>query len=78
MLKLSGVGKKFATTLYGMGFRSAEDITKAEVAELASIKGVSEKKAEEIIQGAIRYMRSLSSGEEKARDEEKEGVCPED
>ncbi len=57
LLKLSGVGKKIATTLYGMDFRSAEDITKAEVADLASIKGISEKKAEEIIQEAIRYMQ---------------------
>ena len=78
LLKLSGVGKKFATTLYGMGFRSAEDITKAEVAELASIKGVSEKKAEEIIQGALSYMQSLSSDKEVELDEEKEGVCLED
>jgi N utilization substance protein A len=78
LLKLSGVGKKFANTLYGMGFRSAEDITKAEVADLASIKGISEKKAEEIIQGALSYMQSLSSDKEVELDEEKEGVCPED
>ncbi len=78
LLKLSGVGKKIATTLYGMDFRSAEDITKAEVADLASIKGISEKKAEEIIQEAIRYMQSLSSDKEVELDEEKEGVCLED
>lgn len=78
LLKLPGVGKKFAITLYEMEFRSAEDITKAEVADLASIKGISEKKAEEIIQGALSYMQSLSSDKEVELDEEKEGVCLED
>ena len=78
LLKISGVGKKFATTLYEMGFGSAEDITKAEVADLASIKGITERKAEEIIQGALSYMESLSSDKEIELDEEKEGVCLED
>lgn len=74
LLKLSGVGQKLATALYEMGFRSAEDIAKAEATDLAAIKGISERKAKELIQGALDYMESLSSEKEKARDEEKEGL----
>ena len=65
LLKLSGIGKKLADALYEMGFRSAEDITKAEVADLATLKGISERKAKELIQEALNYMESLSSDEEK-------------
>ncbi len=72
LLALSGVGEKLATTLYEMGFRSAEDIAKAEAADLATVKGISEKKAGELIQGALNYMESLNSDRLEAWDEEKE------
>ena len=78
LLKLSGVGKKYATTLYEMGFGSAEDVAKAEVADLATIKGISEKKAKELIQGALSYIQPLSPDKEKASEEENEGSCLED
>ncbi len=74
LLQLSGVGEKLATTFYGMGFRSAEDIAKAEVADLASIKGISERKAGDLIQEATGYVQSLESDKEKASDDEKGGV----
>ena len=74
LLKLSGVGEKLATTLYGMGFRSAEDIAKAEVADLVIAKGISDGKAEGLIQEAINYTQSLELDKEKARDEKKEGL----
>ncbi len=66
LLKLPGIGKKFATALYEMGFTSAEDIAKAEVADLAMVKGISKGKAEEIIQCALNYMHSLSADKEEA------------
>jgi N utilization substance protein A len=72
LLALSGVGEKLATTLYEMGFRSAEDIAKAEAADLATVKGISEKKAKDLIQGALHYMESLNSDRLEAWDEEKE------
>jgi N utilization substance protein A len=72
LLALSGVGEKLATTLYEMGFRSAEDIAKAEAADLATVKGISEKKAKDLIQGALNYMESLNSDRLEAWDEEKE------
>lgn len=74
LLKLSGVGEKLATTFYGMGFRSAEDIAKAEVADLVVAKGISERKAEGLIQEAINYLQSLELAKQKARDEKKEGL----
>jgi ERCC4-type nuclease len=57
-----------------MGFRSAEDIAKAEVADLVVAKGISERKAEGLIQEAINYLQSLELDKEKARDEKKEGL----
>ena len=71
---LPGVGDKLATALYEMGYRSAEDISKAEPADLATIKGISEKKARDLIQGALDYIQSLSVDSENAWDEEKEGL----
>jgi len=72
LLQLSGVGEKLATAFYEMGFRSAEDIAKAEAADLASVKGISERKAVDLIQEAASYMKSLALDKEKAWDEEKE------
>jgi len=74
LLKLSGVGKKLATALDEIGFRSIEDIAKADEVDLASIKGISEKKAKELIQEALNYIQTLSFDNEKASDEEKEGL----
>ncbi|TET54918.1 MAG: transcription termination/antitermination protein NusA [Desulfobacteraceae bacterium] len=71
---LPGVGDKLATALYEMGYRSAEDISKAEPADLAIIKGISNKKARDLIQGALDYVQSLSVDSEDAWDEEKEGL----
>jgi N utilization substance protein A len=74
LLKLPGVGKKLATSLNEIGFRSIEDIAKADEVDLASIKGISEKKANELIQKAINYMQTVISDNEKASDEETEGL----
>ncbi len=70
LLQLPGVGEKLATTFYEMGFRSAEDIAKAEVADLASVRGISEKKALELIQEAINYSQPPAADKQKAWDEE--------
>jgi len=74
LLKLPGVGKKLATSLDEIGFRSIEDIAKADEVDLASIKGISEKKAKELIQGALNYTQTVISDNEKASDEETEGL----
>jgi N utilization substance protein A len=69
---IPGVGKKLAAVLYEMGYRSAEDVAKAEQAELASIKGISEKKAGDMIQGAVSYVQSLSATTDAVWEEETE------
>ncbi len=74
LLKIPGVGKKLATSLDEIGFRSIEDIAKADEVDLASIKGISEKKAKELIQGALNYTQTVVSDNEKASDEETEGL----
>jgi N utilization substance protein A len=74
LLKIPGVGKKLATSLNEIGFRSIEDIAKADEVDLASIKGISEKKANELIQGAINYMQTVISDNKKTSDEETKGL----
>jgi transcription termination/antitermination protein NusA len=72
LLTLPGVGEKLAVALNEIGFRSIEDIAKADEADLASIKGISKKKAKELIQEALNYMQTVISDNEKASDEKKE------
>ena len=43
-------------------------------ADLAIIKGISNKKARDLIQGALDYVQSLRVDSEDAWDEEKEGL----
>jgi len=63
LLSLSGVGQKLAATLYGMGFRSVEDIAKADEVDLTAVKGISEKKAKELMQEALNYIQPSVSNE---------------
>jgi N utilization substance protein A len=70
--KLSGVGEKLATALHEMGFGSAEDIAQAEVDDLASVKGISERKAKELIQEALNHIRSSEAADETAEGGEEE------
>jgi N utilization substance protein A len=74
LLMLPGVGEKLAAALYEVGYRSSDDIAKAESADLASIKGISEKKARELIEGALGYQQSPGLDAGKTLDEEKEGA----
>lgn len=74
LLMLPGVGEKLAAALYELGYRSSDDIAKAELADLASIKGISEKKAKELIEGALNCQQSPGLDVENALDEEEEGA----
>lgn len=71
LLELPGIGGKLADSLFDMGFNSVSDIAKAKVDDIASIKGISEKKAEELIQGAIIYLESTRKDSNIAQEEEK-------
>jgi transcription termination/antitermination protein NusA len=72
LLELPGIGEKLAKSLFDMGFSSVNDIAKAKVDDISSIKGISEKKAEELIQGAIMYMESVGKNNDKSQNEENE------
>ena len=77
LLQLSGVGQKLATAFYEVGFRSAEDIAKADEGDLAVVKGISEKREKELIQEALNYLNSLNSSEPD-KDDKENGGLPED
>ncbi len=74
LLELPGIGEKLAKSLFDMGFSSVNDIAKAKVDDISSIKGISEKKAEELIQGAIMYMESVGKNNDKSQNEKNEGT----
>ena len=73
LLQLSRVGQKLATALYEVGFRSAEDIAKADEGDLIMVKGISEKRAKELIQEALNYLESLDSNEPDQEDDKEDG-----
>jgi len=49
---IPGVGEAKAETLHDAGYRSVEDVQRASVEELSSVKGIGEKLATKIIEGA--------------------------
>lgn len=63
LLDLPGVGEKLATELHEEGFRSAEDIARASVADLMEVKGISEEKASILFNEAGRYVARKAGGE---------------
>jgi len=56
LLDLQGVGAKRASDLYEEGFRSAEDVAGATVAELIPVQGMGEERAEKLIKDAVNYV----------------------
>jgi KaiC/GvpD/RAD55 family RecA-like ATPase len=50
--QIPGVGEAKAETLHEAGYRSVEDVQKASVEELSSVKGIGERLAAKIIEGA--------------------------
>jgi N utilization substance protein A len=56
LLKMESVGEKTALTLYQEGYRSAEDVSSATVADLIELEGISEEKAAKIIESAAQVV----------------------
>jgi len=52
LLNISGVGEKTALNLYQAGYRSAEEVAGAQIADLTNLKDIGEEKAKKIIEGA--------------------------
>ena len=55
--KLPGVGEKTLENLVDAGFKSLNDILKADVQELVKVKGIGEKKAKKIIEEARKLSK---------------------
>ena len=53
LLNLKGIGEKKASDLYEEGFRSADDIAAASIADLTAVEGIGDEMAGEIIAEAI-------------------------
>ncbi|RLB13144.1 MAG: transcription termination/antitermination protein NusA [Deltaproteobacteria bacterium] len=77
LLDLEGVGEKLASELYQEGFRSAQDLSQADVEELLSIEGMTEDKARVLIEDAAAYVERKQLEAEQVKETEastKEGL----
>ncbi|MCP4682667.1 MAG: transcription termination/antitermination protein NusA [Desulfobacterales bacterium] len=59
LIALQGVGPKRASDLYEKGFTSAEDVARADVADLISVKGMGEGTAEKLIKNAVDLISKM-------------------
>lgn len=64
LLDLEGVGEKLASELYEEGFRSAEDLTRANAGDLSSIPDMTEEKAARLVEEAKEYVRKQGEAED--------------
>ncbi len=77
LLQIHGVGEKLAAVLYENGYRSAEELSKADISSLSAIKGISEKKAQELIDYALDYLNSAVLDDEQTFKPEQEEILEE-
>jgi N utilization substance protein A len=75
LLDLEGVGEKRASDLYEEGFRSAEDVARASVADLVRVAGISMERAPKLIEDAIKYT-GKKKADMDAAEETEEGDEP--
>lgn len=75
LLDLEGVGEKRASGLYEEGFRSAEDVARASVADLVRVAGISMERAPKLIEDAIKYI-ARKKADMDAAEETEEGDEP--
>jgi N utilization substance protein A len=70
LLRLEGVGEKTALALYQGGFRSAEELATAQVADLMQLAEIGEEKATKIVESALELVKKKEeAGEETERTE---------
>ncbi len=70
LLRLEGVGEKTALALYQGGFRSAEELATAQVADLMQLAEIGEEKATKIVESALDLVKKKEeAGEEAERAE---------
>jgi N utilization substance protein A len=66
LLQLEGVGEKTALALYQGGFRSADELAGAQVADLMQLAEIGEEKAAKIIESAAELVRKKAEAGEDA------------
>jgi len=66
LLQLEGVGEKTALGLYQGGFRSADEVAGAQVADLMQLAEIAEEKAVKIIESAIDLVKKKAEAGEEA------------
>jgi N utilization substance protein A len=66
LLQLEGVGEKTALALYQGGFRSADELAGAQVADLMQLAEIGEEKASKIIESAAELVRKKAEAGEDA------------
>jgi len=66
LLQLEGVGEKTALALYQGGFRSADELAGAQVADLMQLAEIGEEKAAKIIESASELVRKKAEAGEDA------------
>ncbi len=65
LLQLEGVGEKTALALYQGGFRSAEEVASAEIADLMQLADIAEEKATKIIESALELVKKKAEASEE-------------
>jgi len=69
LLNIDGVGEKTALNLYQAGFRSAEEVSTAQISDLVQLRDIGEDKAAKIIENAGQYIKRKQEDEAAAAEE---------
>jgi N utilization substance protein A len=69
LLNIDGVGEKTALNLYQAGFRSAEEVSEAQIPDLVQLRDIGEEKAAKIIENARQYIKRKQAEEAAAAEE---------
>ena len=69
LLNIDGVGEKTALNLYQAGFRSAEEVSTAQISDLVQLRDMGEDKAAKIIENAGQYIKRKQEEEAAAAEE---------
>jgi N utilization substance protein A len=69
LLNIDGVGEKTALNLYQAGFRSAEEVSSAQISDLVQLRDIGGEKAAKIIENAGQYVKRKREEEAAAAEE---------
>ena len=61
LVELPGVGISMADALYEKGFFSAEELSRADIEDLVTIRGIGQEKAVQLIESAMQHLETLAA-----------------